>query len=60
MFGEGLTTATVMECGEGVTTVVPVVDGYILSHMIKKVDMGGSTVTNYLNKLLFLKGYTFN
>ena len=32
LFGSGKTTGMVMDCGDGVTHVVPVFDGYSIHH----------------------------
>ncbi|KAF9400889.1 Arp2/3 complex subunit, actin nucleation center, partial [Podila epigama] len=55
-----LLTGVVVDSGDGVTHIVPVVDGYSLPHITKRLDIAGRTVTNYLIKLLLLRGYAFN
>ena len=45
-------TGTVIDSGDGVTHVVPIVDGYVLTNAIKHIPLAGRTVTNYvLDKL---------
>lgn len=56
----GLTTGVVVDSGDGVTHIVPVVDGYSLPHITKRLDVAGRDVTQYLIKLLLLRGYAFN
>lgn len=50
----------VVDSGDGVTHIVPVVDGYSLPHITKRLDIAGRDVTQYLIKLLLLRGYAFN
>jgi actin-related protein len=52
LYSEALTSGLVFECGEGLSTCVPIVDGYILSHAIQKFDIGGRDVNEYLMELL--------
>jgi actin-related protein 2 len=60
MFSEGKMTATVLDSGDSVSYVVPCDDGYIMSNLIKRINLAGRKITDYLTKLLFLKGYAFN
>ena len=57
---EGLTTACVLDSGDGVTHVVPIAENYILNNSIKRSNLAGKEVTKFLTKLLFLRGYAFN
>lgn len=34
IYAEGVHSGLVLECGEGITSCVPVVDGYVMSHAI--------------------------
>jgi len=43
-----------------VTHIVPVVEGYALPHITKRLDVAGRDVTEYLMKLLLHRGYAFN
>ena len=49
-----------MDSGDGVTHVIPVFENYLLTHQIKRLDVAGRHITNYLTKLLQIKGYAFN
>ncbi|KAF8930657.1 actin family [Dissophora ornata] len=60
LYAQGLTTGVVVDSGDGVTHIVPVVDGYSLPHITKRLDVAGRDVTQYLIKLLLLRGYAFN
>ena len=44
LFSVGLDTGVVMDIGDGVTQVVPVVEGYSISQSIKRIDLGGRCV----------------
>ena len=52
LYAEGLTSGLVLECGEGLTTCVPVVEGYVISHAIQRLDIGGRDVNEQLMELL--------
>jgi actin len=58
LYGSGRTTGVVVDCGDGVTHVVPIVDGYCLSHAIARTDLAGANVTTYLCRLLNERGYS--
>ncbi|KAG0204016.1 Arp2/3 complex subunit, actin nucleation center [Mortierella sp. GBA30] len=60
LYAQGLTTGVVVDSGDGVTHIVPVVEGYSLPHITKRLDVAGRDVTQYLIKLLLLRGYAFN
>ena len=57
---EGHTTGVVFDSGDGVSHVIPVYQGYIQSHCIRRLNLAGRHVTNYLVRLLMLSGYAFN
>lgn len=60
MFSEGRMTATVLDSGDSISYVIPCDEGYILSNLIKRIHLAGRKITEYLTKLLFLRGYAFN
>jgi actin-related protein 2 len=60
MFSEGMMTATVLDSGDSISYVVPCDEGYIMSNLIKKINLAGRKITEYLTKLMFLRGYAFN
>jgi actin-related protein 2 len=60
LMAEGNTTGAVMDSGDGVSHVIPVYEGMIQSDNIKRLNIAGRHVTEYLIKLLMLRGYSFN
>lgn len=60
LYAQGLVTGVVVDSGDGVSHVVPVYDGYVPQHLIKRLDVAGRHITRYLIKLLLLRGYAFN
>jgi len=60
LFCEGLETGIILDSGDGVTHCIPIVSSFILHHQIKRLDIAGRHITDYLIKLLQIKGYAFN
>lgn len=60
LMAEGKSTGLVFDSGDGVSHVIPVVDGYIFQHAIQRLNLAGRHITNYLVKLMTLRGYAFN
>lgn len=60
LYAQGLSSGVVVDSGDGVTHVVPVYDGFALSHLVRRLDIAGRDVTRYLIKLLLMRGYAFN
>eukprot|EP00800_Vazella_pourtalesii_P007576 TRINITY_DN2024_c0_g1_i1.p1 TRINITY_DN2024_c0_g1~~TRINITY_DN2024_c0_g1_i1.p1 ORF type:complete len:403 (-),score=72.28 TRINITY_DN2024_c0_g1_i1:85-1239(-) len=55
----GRTTGLLVSSGGGVTSVLPVYEGYAIQSAMKRLDIGGSDVTEYLTTLLTERGYYF-
>lgn len=60
LYCEARTTGIVLDSGDGVTHMIPVLEGYINEHTISRMNIAGRHITNYLIKLLLLRGYAFN
>jgi actin-related protein 2 len=60
LYAQGLLTGVVVDSGDGVTHIVPVFDGFSLPHLTRRLDVAGRNITEYLIKLLLLRGYAFN
>merc|ERR1719206_23961 len=59
LFSYGRTSGVVLESGQGVTHAVPVFEGNSLPQSIRRLDLGGRDVTDYLIKLLAEQGHSF-
>lgn len=60
MYSSGRGTGVVVDIGEGVTTFFPVYDGYAITPYIRRVDLGGKEMTQYLQFLLRKSGHIFS
>lgn len=60
LMAEGTTTGIVFDSGDGVSHVIPVCEGYVQKHCVQRLNLAGRHVTNYLVRLLLLRGYAFN
>ncbi|XP_019416809.1 PREDICTED: actin-related protein 2-like isoform X3 [Lupinus angustifolius] len=60
LYAQGLLTGLVVDSGDGVTHVAPVVDGYSFPHLTKRMNVAGRHITSYLIDLLSRRGYSLN
>ncbi|KAL7713283.1 actin [Entamoeba marina] len=59
MYCNNMTNGIVLQSGGGVTSTVPVANGFILPHAITRYNYGGMEITDYLLKLLRFNGVWF-
>jgi actin-related protein len=50
--GRGHTTGVVLDCGEGVSHTIPVIEGYCIDNAIQRLDLAGGELNTLLGKLL--------
>jgi len=56
LFSVGLTTGLVIESGDGLTWVVPILNGQIIQHAVQKIPIAGIDVNQNLKGLLMREG----
>ena len=60
LYASGRTTGVVLDSGDGVSHAVPVYEGFAVPCSIRRVDVAGRDVTEYLQTLLRKAGYVFH
>ncbi len=59
LYASGRTTGLVLDCGHGVSSTVPIFEGFSLSHAASRLKLGGQDVTEYLTMLLTARKANF-
>jgi len=60
LYASGRMTGCVVDSGHGLSSVVPICQGFAIPHAIQRIDIGGEEVTNYLEYLLRKSGSKLN
>ncbi|KAI4151153.1 MAG: hypothetical protein LQ340_003674 [Diploschistes diacapsis] len=60
LYASGRTTGIVMDAGDGVSHAVPVFEGFAMPNSIRRVDVAGRDVTEYMQLLLRKSGFIFH
>lgn len=60
LYASGRSTGLVLDCGEGVTQITPVVEGFLVYQGLNRINSGGSAVTEHLKRIIVERGYVFS
>ncbi|GAG83692.1 unnamed protein product, partial [marine sediment metagenome] len=56
LFSVGLTTGLVIESGDGITWITPIIGGQIVDQSVQKLTLAGTDVNQHLKNLLMREG----
>ncbi|CAN8021756.1 unnamed protein product [Ixodes persulcatus] len=59
MFQTGKKTGVLLDCGDGITHAVPILEGKPVTDAIVRLELAGRDLTEYLIKFLTTKGHSF-
>ena len=60
LYASGRTTGCVLDSGDGVSHAVPVYEGFAIPSSMRRIDVAGRDVTEYMQTLLRKSGYVFH
>ncbi len=59
LYHAGRVTGLVIDSGDGVTHIVPIQEGFLIRHAVRRINLAGRDITEYLARLLTARGYYF-
>lgn len=59
LYASGRAAEIVWDSGEGVTHTVPIYDGHALSQAVVRLDIASHILSDYVKRILALRGYIF-
>lgn len=60
LYASGRLTGCVLDCGHGVTSCIPICEGFALPHAITRMDVAGDDVNKYFQRELRQVGVVFH
>lgn len=60
LYASGRTTGCVLDSGDGVSHAVPVYEGFAIPSAMRRIDVAGRDITEYMQTLLRKSGYVFH
>ncbi|MCD6491401.1 MAG: actin, cytoplasmic 2 [Candidatus Njordarchaeia archaeon] len=59
LYASGRVSGLVVDSGDGVTHIVPIQESFLITHAVKRLNLAGRDITEYLARLLTARGYYF-